>query len=239
MNNICDDILVYISKFLFDKDTLMFLLTSKYIKNLFYKRGYLKKICFNHIHNPFIFSNCFIKHYNTLKNVRINGLTNPHYFMFGIWPNNIHFYNCFIDETLSPFLNTKTLELKILYNLDFKLTPNFNINWNKLYLDLNSSNINFLNDIDICQELEIVCLILNKNFEIPNIIGNLKNLKYFITNCDINVNTFFISKDLKHCISKNMNSNNFTKNNIIKDRAKYLYNERLLFSDLMNYINYV
>ena len=46
MNNICDDILVYISKFLFDKDTLMFLLTSKYNKNLFYKRGYLKKNMF-------------------------------------------------------------------------------------------------------------------------------------------------------------------------------------------------
>ena len=36
-----------------------------------------------------------------------------------------------------------------------------------------------------------------------------------------------------------MSTNNFTKNNIIKDRNKYFYDERLIFSDLMNYMSYL
>ena len=222
----------------------MFIISCKYIKNLLYKRGYLKKLQFKHDYNPFIFSNYFTKHQNTLEIVNVNSLNNPQYFMNGVWPKYVYLYNCFIDGILSP-LKTKTEILKIVYYRPIKLSSNFSIDWNKfskikiLYLEINTFNIDFLKDIYICKDLEILCLILNKNFEIPNIIGKLTNLKYVITNCNININTLFISKNLKHCISKNMSTNNFTKNNIIKDRNKYFYDERLIFSDLMNYMSYL
>jgi len=242
MNYICDDILIIISNFLSDKDIISFILSSKYNKNLLYKRGYLKTIKINNTNDPFVFSDKFLKHNNTLKNVYVFSLQNPQYFMNGTWPEYVCLYNCFVDKQI-PINKTRTKQLVITYNLSHKLSLNFKINWNNfsglkiLFLDLNTDNIEFLNNIDICENLELLCLLLNKNFEIPSVIGKLKKIKYIITNCAINVNTIFVSKDLKHCVSKNMyNNNNFTKNNICKDRFSYLYNEKIIFSDFTKYI---
>lgn len=238
--NIPDEIFILISEFLKDNDMLVFIRTCKNIKNLFYKNGFLKNLTY--FYDPMLFSSFFYKHNKTLNSVNISYLNNSTYYLCGSWPKNIIFHNCFINDEFNPE-NTRTEYLKITFKFENIFLKKFKINWNKfsklkiLYLDINIENLNFLKNIEVCKDLEIICFIINnKNLEIPNTIGNLTNLKYLITNCNIEKNTNFISKKLEICVSKNMNDDCLTfetKNKVDKNRKNFNNSETLIMSNLI------
>ena len=76
---------------------------------------------------------------------------------------------------------------------------------------------------------------MNKRKTLTNIFGFFKNLKYLITNCDIENNIIFISNKLELFVSNNMNDVNITFNskfNLIKDRNKFPYHEETIYNNL-------
>lgn len=237
-----NEIFILISDYLNDKDMLIFVRSCKYIKNLFYKNGFLKNLNFNYSFDPILFSSFFYNHNKTLKSINVSYLNCANYYLCGSYPKNVIFYNCIIDSELNPE-HTRTELLKITYKFAGLPLKKYKINWDKflklkiLYLDINIENLIFLKNIEVCKDLEVICFISeNKNLEIPNIIGKLENLKYLITNCNIEKNTKFISKKLEICISKNMNNDYFifdTKNKVDKNRKNFNNSEILIFENII------
>ena len=233
LENICDENLVNIISYLNNKDSLNFVKLSKYNKNLFYKRGFLKHISSINSHSdPFDFAINFSIHNKTLQSVHVSHIQNPQYYMNGTWPKNVLINFCRINSQINP-TTTKTEKLKIeqIYYHTYKKM----INWNKFtklkVLYLSCTDIDFTG-FENCKDLEIIFIEL-KNADkvvLPN-ISSLKNLKHLITNCSINDETHFQSKQLKTCITKNIGDFKFQSDYPVT-RNKFYYSLDLIYKNL-------
>jgi len=155
--------------------------------------------------------------------------------MPGRWPKTVSIYYSKITELLSP--NADRTENLKYYSLYETVRP-LRIDWKK-FKNLRSIYIYcqdiILDGIEACSKLENIFIYLNKRKTLTNIFGSFKNLKYLITNCDIENNTKFISNDLELFVSKNMNDISLNFNsvfNIIKDRNKFSYHEETIYNNL-------
>lgn len=244
MNFISDDLLVIILSYLNNKDSLSLVKTCKYFKKLFYERGFYKTIYYNFPEPILKFSNLFNIHNKTLNSVYINNGYNIHNFMDNIWCKNIEFSNYSFDYNIEPTNITNTENLYIVSSSNKK--NKICINWNKFpklkCLFLNIYDIN-INNIEICDNLEVIFLYLEKSNKnnslfpiIPKNIGLLKNLKHFFSNCNISSETKFISKNLETCILYDNNSEivHNSKYNIIKNRNYYPEDIRILYKRFQN-----
>ena len=250
INTLCDDMLVLIMNNLDNKDSLNFVKTCKYMKNLFYKRGFLK----TYDHDDYYFSE-ISKHTNSLLSIHLKNLVNPHCFLYFTWPKFIKFTKCYVivDNHIDPD-KTKTEELYIALNY-YHLTEidrkkeELIINWEKFqnlkYLYLNIYDIKDFTDIEkYCPDIEILFLYLEKSNStngkesvIPKNIGKLSKLKHLLTNCSLEDNIHFISKDLKTCIYNNTNNISCTFDStkfIVKDRYYYIYDIEIVYNNLIN-----
>lgn len=211
--NLNNDNLIYIYMFFDIKNKINLIKTCKYLKNLFYKIGYLKNINHSHDDDPCKFSINFMKHNRSLNSVYIYYLKNPQYWMPGSWPKKV-IINSYITDKIDPIISN-TEELKIVTKGILK------INWKKfpklkiLYIDCDTIN---LDGIEYCEKLELVHLITNNI--IPNNIGNLKNLKYLLTNNSVYNYTHFKSLKLHTCVA----NNNLEHSSIIFDTKENIYN---------------
>ena len=227
MDYIPEEIILLISSFLNNRDSLHIVKTCKYYKNILYKYGFYKSLNYNS--NFIHFLENFKKHNNTLTDVYIHNASNIHILMFMMWPKRISFLNCIFTYDIKPNnTNTEYLYITSLKNTKIK------IDWSKFpkikCLFLNIHDID-LNGIELCSNLEIICLYLEINNTtngshtiIPKTIESLQNLTHIISNCNLSLNTNFVSQKLKTCISANYNANNITYNspyNIIKNRNYY------------------
>ena len=243
INTLCDDLLVLIMNNLDNKDSLNFVKTSKYMKNLFYKRGFLK----TYDHDDY-FSE-ISKHTNSLLSIHLKNLVNPHRFLYFTWPKSIKFTKSYVivDNHIDPD-KTKTEELYIALNYS-DILEELIINWEKFknlkYLYLNIYDINDFTDIEkYCPNIEILFLYLEKSNStngkesvLPKNIVKLSKLKHLLTNCSLEDNIHFISKELKTCIYNNSNniSCNFNSRNfIVKDRYYYIYDIEIVYNNLIN-----
>ena len=111
--NIPDEIFILISEFLNDKDMSIYIRSCKYIKNLFYKNGFLKNL--KYFYDTKLFSYLYYKHNKTLNSIYVCYLNNANcYLSHGSLPKIVNFYNCFIDFEINS-KNPKTEILKITY----------------------------------------------------------------------------------------------------------------------------
>ena len=232
MNSISDDLLVIILSYLNNKDSLSLVKTCKYFKKLFYEKGFYKSIYYNFSEPILPFINLFDIHNKTLHDVYIKNGYNIHTFMNNTWCKNVKFSNySYEDYNIDPkkITNTENLYISSYNKKKIKIT----INWNKFpklkYLYISIYDIN-INNIEICDNLEVIFLFLEKSNNneslfpiIPKNIGLLKNLKHFFSNCYIVPETKFISKKLKTCILYNYyhEINHNSENNIIENRNYY------------------
>lgn len=128
--SIPDEILLEILKYLNNnKSVISFLKTCRYVKNLYYKNGYLKQINLEPLINndPYNFALTCCKHSNSLNCIYIRGIYNPQHWIF-IWPKIVYITGCNITDIIKPPGKVNT---EILYITDVRSSKNVNIDWNQ------------------------------------------------------------------------------------------------------------
>ena len=250
MDLLCDELLILIMNNLDNKDSLNFVKSCKYFKQLFYKNGFLKTFDYD---SDYFYE--ISKHRNSLLSIHLKNLVNPHRFLYFTWPKCIKFTKCYIivDNYIDP---DKTLTEELYIALNYYHTRETErekllINWKKFqnlkYLYLNIYDINDFNEIEkYCPNIEILFLYLEKSNStngkesvIPKNIGKLSKLKHLLTNCSLEDNIHFISKELKTCIYNNTNNISCTFDStkfIVKDRYYYIYDIEIVYNNLINKI---
>jgi len=230
-----DNLLLEVINYLTDKEAKNLGTTCKRINKI----GYLKYIYMNEASDIFKFSIDFVKHNLTLNKVAIfNRIQNPQYFMPSIWPKSVIIYYSNFTDILSPnAFKTEDFKLFSLYETNNK-NP-IKIDWKKFknlkQLYLYCDNVD-MNGIEVCEGLTDIFIYLIKNITIKKQIGNLKNLKYLITNCNIEEQTNFVSKDINFFVAKNMNEGNFQFNSkfkLVKNRNYLPYSEETIYNNYM------
>jgi len=233
ISTLCSNLILEIISFLSDKEAKNLSCTCKNINKL----GYLKYICMNNSSDPFEFALAFSKHNLTLNKVGIfKDILNPQNFMPSLWPKSVLMYYCKFSTILNPSAS-KTEDFKIFSFYDTQNRA-IKINWNKFKnlknLYLYCDNID-LNGLENCEQLENIFIYLFKVKTISKEIGGLKNLKCVITNCDIEIGTHFISKNMEFFVTKNMTNANFQ----FESAFKYMKNRNLFpYSEQTIYYNY-
>ena len=228
----CNNILIEILGYLNDKDSKNFSKSCKIIN----KVGYLKNLIMTNETDPFQFASDFYKHNLTLNTViSYKNISNPQYFMPSKWPKSVSIFYSKITDIISPD-SERTEHLK-LYLLQTTERP-IKIDWKK-FRNLKSVYIYcddvVLDGIEICTKLTNIFINLNNKKTLNRILGSFKNLKYLITNCNIQQNTVFLSQELEIFISKNMDDETFKFNsryNLIKDRNNFPYYEETIYNNL-------
>lgn len=230
ISTLCSNLILEIISFLSDKEAKNLSCTCKNINKL----GYLKYICMNNSNDSFEFALAFSKHNLTLNKVGIfKNILNPHNFMPSLWPKSVLIYYCKFSSIIKPNA-FKTEDLKIFSLHDTGDRP-IKINWNNFKnlknLYLYCDNID-LNDLENCEQLENIFIYLFKVKIISKEIGGLKNLKCLITNCDVENDTHFVSKNLNLFVCKNMNQETFkfeSSFKIVKNRNLFPYSEQTIY----------
>jgi len=176
-NRIPDCILYIIMEYIPDnKGSLSMTLSCKYLKNLFYKYGYLKYITIGPlINNLYNLSINSCQHIRTLNMISVTYSCNPHYWIFE-WPKTVFFNYCTFKDKINPPSLTKT---ETLYILNTKNTIT-KVNWEKFKnlkrLELSDWNIDF-EGIEVCKKLVNINVFKKVNMEtIP------ESLKRLVTN---------------------------------------------------------
>lgn len=226
MLNIIDDyLLIEIMKFLDNKSSLYFVLTSKYFKNLFKRNGFMKHLYINTHDGPVKLMNLYSKHYKSLYSINIHNVSNPQNWIFGNWSKKMQFYNCTLSDKIQ--LKNNNFITEELYIINYFNLPKILINWknfpNLKLLFLKVFDIE-LNGLQYCNNLEIIYIetFKNKNNKqlenITTYLNQLTNLKYIFIDCFINEDYIHSKKIIKcfTCKDKIFNLegvyNNYIKN---------------------------
>jgi hypothetical protein len=232
IQNFCDDILSEILKFLPNIDLKKFTQSSKSLNKI----GYLKNLILNTNDDPFLFAKNFSKHNLTLTNIiTYKNIPNIQNFMPSKWPNYVTIFYSTITDTLSP--NANRTEYLKLYSL-YESRNTLKINW-KNFKNLKNlyiyNNDIILDGIEECVSLTNIFIFLFKKQVLNSKIGYLPKLKILITNCCVQKDTTFVSKDLELFVSNNMDNGNFkflSPFNFSKKRKEYPYSEEIIYNNL-------
>jgi len=140
-----DELLLYLNNYLCNKDTINFLKTNSYIKNLFYKYGYLKSLVINSLYTDvYNFAIQTAKHSRTLNYISINNVNNPQHWIF-YWPKKVYIYYCNITDKIDPPCICNTEYLEIINHKFINNNKKLIINWNKFpklkYLKIRINNL--------------------------------------------------------------------------------------------------
>jgi hypothetical protein len=170
MFKITDYNLINVASYLNNKDSYSFLLTSKYLKNLFSREGFLKSINFGYnIINTDIydFSITCARHYNSLNSIYVSNTNNPQVWIQNIWPKIMHFNFCTITDLIDPSYISNTEELYIKQHEFINKNITLKINWVKFpylkKLKIMAFDID-LTGIKTCNKLKHIDIYLfNKN----------------------------------------------------------------------------
>ena len=147
-----DDILLELLKYFnCNIHVINLLKTCKYIKNLYYKHGYIKNISIEPLINNDIYNFSIVscKHHNTLNLVSIRGFNNPQHWIF-IWPKNVFIIGCRITDKIKPSRMVKTEYLYLLDDRNHDKNKKIFIDWTKFpnLKEFHTSYLNFNNDIN-------------------------------------------------------------------------------------------
>ena len=144
--SIPDEIFLEILKYLNNnRSVINFLKTFKYIKNLYYKYGYLKQINLDPLINndPYNFALLSCKHSCSLNCIYIRGFTNPQHWILS-WPKIVCLNSCTITDKIKSTSNSKT---EILYINDIRSKKKIIIDWKSFpklkEIYISSYNFNF------------------------------------------------------------------------------------------------
>jgi hypothetical protein len=122
------ELIIYISSFCYNKESLYIAIISKTVYNLIKKTGFAKYIAFDGSKNNDIF--LFVKnamfHSKSLKTIYITRLTDPHVWLpLKCWVNNMYFIECKFTSDINLNGCVSTKHLKIVNTSKKKIDINF------------------------------------------------------------------------------------------------------------------
>jgi len=148
--SIPDELILQILEYLkSNKSVINFLKTCKYIKNLYYKNGYLKQINLEPLINsdPYNFALTCCKHNKTLNCIYIRGFHNPQHWI-SVWPKIVYLSSCTITDKIKGTHNNRT---EVLHIMDIRSKKKIIIDWKSFpklkKIHISSYNFNF-NEMD-------------------------------------------------------------------------------------------
>jgi hypothetical protein len=181
-------------------------LGCKQFRDIGFKFGWLHSIHFKHNDNL----NEFIKFYSRpnifLSRFKITGMFDPYLTVLGynkIWPKEIEFERC----SISNFDNipVSPTERLIIRDLQRRRSggPTITVNWSSLpnlkVLDIYAPDLDF-NGMELCKNLEIIRIDLDRIRFLPVFFANFPNLELIATTCVAIERFHFLSKKLRVCI---------------------------------------
>jgi len=141
LNILIDENLIEIMSYLNNKDSYHFLRSCKYLKNFFYKNGFVKEIILNNLLKPTLYDFFIIcsRNLKTINSIYVNNISNPHNWIPYKWPKIVRFYYCNITDKIDPpvsdteeiliiqheFINYVSVDIKkITLKINWKKFPN-------------------------------------------------------------------------------------------------------------------
>ena len=174
--------------------------TCKLLKLLLNEYGYLRKITYN-LHTNFMeFIEVYDKFSNSIRTLNVDSIIEPVLFL-PEWPRIVTFTNCVMGKS---YIDPPPTSTEILRITEYTRNSLLHINWKKFpklkALYIRTWDI-VLDNLDKCQELEIICIdIQNDKKYIPSWIGNFPKLHIIIVNMKTQYTYHFISPHLEICL---------------------------------------
>lgn len=193
-----------------DKSRCSMVLTCKEFRDIGFKFGWLRAIHFKNGDNLFNFIKFYSRRNDFLERIKFSGMIETHMSVLDLielWPKEIEFEGCymgFINDFNIPVSPTEKLVIRDLHRhrtgerglavkLKWESFPNLKI------LDIYAPDINFAG-LELCNNLEIVRIDLDRIRFLPIFFTQLPNLQVFATSCISFQPMHFLSKKLKICM---------------------------------------
>lgn len=148
---LCDNLLLELNKYLWNNDIINLIKSTKYIKLLYYKYGYLKSLSVGNLNTDvYNFAIQTAIHSKTLLYICINNVNNPQNWIF-YWPKRVYIYRCNITDKIDPPGDCETEYFEIVNHEINKNKKKIIFNFNKFsklkYLKIRNCNLE-LKDIN-------------------------------------------------------------------------------------------
>lgn len=192
--------------FVDDKIRCAIVLTCKEFRDIGLKFGWLRAIHFTRGDNLFNFIKFYSRPNNFLERIKFSGIIEPDTSVLDLiqpWPKELEFEGCYTGSNNNiPVSPTERLVIRDLHRhrtggvavkINWKSLPNLKI------LDIYAPDINF-EGLELCKNLEIVRIDLDRIQILPLFFTQLENLQVIATSCISFQPMHFLSKKLKICM---------------------------------------
>ena len=174
--------------------------TCKNLKLILDDYGYLRKINYNTHTNFMEFIEIYDKFSNSIRTLNVDSIIEP-FILIPEWPKIVNFTNCVMGPS---YIDPPTTSTEILSIAEHTRNSLLHINWKK-FPKLRAIYIRtwdiVLDNLDKCQDLEIICIDLqNTKTYLPPWVGKFPNLKIIIVNMKTQYTYHFISPYLELCL---------------------------------------
>ncbi len=161
INSLCDDILIKIMSYLEDNfSSINYSISCKYIKNLFSKEGFLKKIELNNNSDTFKIMYSLCLHSNSLNLFIARNVSDPNLFLPNKWCKEVIFMYCNLKSDIDPSEKVITEVIEIV-GFPRKQIKIIKINFNKFpklkVLKINDdSKLNLFDESKLPREIKFI-----------------------------------------------------------------------------------
>jgi len=188
-----------------DKIRCAIVLTCKEFRDIGLKFGWLRAILFKRGDNLFNFMKFYSRPNIFLERIKFSGVIEQEISVLELiepWPKELEFEGCYIGSNNIPVSPTERLVIRDLHrhrtggvavNVKWESLPNLK------FLDIYAPDINF-EGLELCKNLEIVRINLDRIRILPLFFTQLLNLQVIATSCISFQPMHFLSKQLKICM---------------------------------------
>ena len=179
-------------------------LTCKEFRDIGFKFGWLRAIHFKSGDNLFNFIKFYSRRNDFLERIKISNIIESGMSVLDFiepWPKEIEFEGFYINHNI-PVSPTEKLVIRDLHRHRTGALA-VKIKWESLpnlkFLDIYAPDINF-EGLELCKNLEIVRIDLDRIRFLPIFFTELSNLQVIATSCKFSHPMNFLSKKLKICV---------------------------------------
>ena len=201
-----EDLVLKIMEFFDDKTRCAIVLTCKEFRDIGFKFGWLQAILFKRGDNLFNFIKFYSRRNDFLERIKFSAVIEQDMSVLDLiepWPKELEFEGCYMGSNNNiPVSPTERLVIRDLHRhrtggvavkVKWESLPNLK------FLDIYAPDINF-EGLELCKNLEIVRIDLDRIRILPVFFTQLENLQVIATSCISFQPMHFLSKKLKICM---------------------------------------
>lgn len=201
-----EDLVIKIMRIVDDKTRCAIVLTCKEFRDIGFKFGWLRSIYFKRGDNLFNFIKFYSRPNIFLERIKFSAVIESNMSVLDLiepWPKELEFEGCYMGSNNNiPVSPTERLVIRDLHRhrtggvavkIKWESLPNLKI------LDIYAPDINF-EGLELCKNLEIVRIDLDRIRFLPIFFTQLENLQVIATSCISFQPMHFLSKKLKICM---------------------------------------